>query len=88
MNALITRPQGVLSAVKAGSDALKLINWRVDGTGTITRAGDSSDQAGEVGLIVLGTANQTNAPLVTAIERGDGDLAVISWDDNSAHGEV
>jgi hypothetical protein len=31
-NALIARPNGVLSAVKAGSDALKLINWQVDAT--------------------------------------------------------
>ena len=88
LNALITRPSGVLSAVRAGSGALKLINWRIDGMGNITRAGDSSDQAGAVGLIVLGTSNQPNTPLVTAIQRGDGNLALISWDDNSAHGEI
>lgn len=88
LNALIARPNGVLSAVKAGSGALKLINWRVDGMGSITRTGDSSDQAGAVGLIALGTSNQPNAPLVTAVRRGDGNLALITWDDHSAHGEL
>ena len=88
LNALIARPNGVLSAVRAGSGALKLINWLVDGNGSITRTGDSSDQAGAVGLIALATSNQPNAPLVTGVRRGDGNLALITWDDHSAHGKI
>jgi astacin (peptidase family M12A) len=90
LNVMVARPNGVLSAVSAGPPgaALKLINWRVDGEGSINRSGDSSDQAGAVSMIALGIPAQTNAPLVTAVRRGDGNLALISWDDNSAHGEV
>ncbi len=88
LNALIARPAGVLSAVKTGSGALKLISWRIDGNGTITRTGDSSDQAGAISLIALGTTNQPSAPLVTSVRNGSGDLELITWDDNSAHGEI
>ena len=88
LNALICRPNGVLSAVRAGSGALKLISWRIDGNGAVTRTGDSSDQAGAVAIIALGTTNQPSAPLATAVRRGDGNLALITWDDNSAHGEI
>jgi hypothetical protein len=88
LNALVARPGGVLSAVRDGADDLKLINWRIEPDGSIDRAGDSSDQAGAVGIISLGTSSHPNASLATAVQRGNGDLALISWDDNPVQGEI
>lgn len=92
-NALIARPGDVMSAVALQGPGgnpvggLKLIKWRVDGFGEITRAGDSSDQAGIVHPIAIGSTTQPTAPVVTAVGRGNGDLELISWDDAATHGE-
>jgi hypothetical protein len=67
----------LITAVRTGAGNLKLISWRLDaGTGTITRLGDSDDQAGEVGLIALSVQGNV---AVTAVRTGSGDLKLISW---------
>lgn len=67
----------LITAVRTGAGNLKLISWRLDaGSGTITRLGDSDDQAGEVGLIALSVQDDI---AVTAVQTGSGDLKLISW---------
>jgi hypothetical protein len=67
---------------------LKLISWSVGSDGNITRTGDSSDQAGRVSWIALGTSQAPIAPVITAVRREDTDLTLISWDDHPGHGEA
>ncbi|GAA2145673.1 hypothetical protein GCM10009825_38590 [Arthrobacter humicola] len=68
----------LVTAVRAGNGSLKLISWALDNaTGTITRLGDSDDQAGAVSLIAV------SVPLpnvvLTAVRAGNGKLKLISW---------
>jgi hypothetical protein len=89
-NALIARPTGVLSAVKSGSDNLKLIAWRIDADGQVTRLGDSGDdQAGKIGLVRLVAATGlSDAPIISCVQSETNDLRLVSWDDQSEHGEL
>ncbi len=67
----------LITAVRTGAGDLKLISWRLDAAdGTITRLGDSDDQAGEVGLIALSVQDDI---AITAVRTGSGDLELISW---------
>jgi hypothetical protein len=52
-NALLSLPDGVVSAVRTAGGVLKLIAWEVDASGTVQRRGDSGDQAGYASLILL-----------------------------------
>jgi hypothetical protein len=75
------RGSGVVSAVRAADGRLKLIAWRVDGGGAITRAGDSYDLAGEATRIALCSELSGGTPVVTAVRTAAGDLKLIGWDD-------
>jgi astacin (peptidase family M12A) len=89
-NALMARPTGVLSAVKAGNNNLLLIRWGIDANGGVTRLGDSApDQALGIGLVRLGNdTGQPAAPVLTCVQSAVNDLMLISWDDQSANGEL
>jgi hypothetical protein len=88
-NALMSRPTGVLSAVKAANGNLLLIGWGIDANGQVTRLGDSADQAGGIGLVRLGNdTGHDDAPILTCVQTEAGDLMLITWDDQPAHGEL
>jgi hypothetical protein len=65
----------LVSAVKTSEEKLRLILWDVR-DGAVVRAGDSSEQAGEVGEISL---NSDSPPLVSAVQTAAGRLKLISW---------
>jgi hypothetical protein len=67
----------LITSVRAGNGALKLISWRVAGDGSsITRLGDSGAQAGEIGDNAL----MARAPgVVSAVRAGDGHLKLLAW---------
>ncbi len=89
-NALLQRPVGALSAVRADGGNIRLIRWRIDSEGRIFRLGDSTlRQAGGVGIVRLaGETGQAHAPIVTCVQTEDDDLRLISWDDEPANGEL
>lgn len=88
-NSLMARPTGVLSAVRAENGNLKLIGWGIDADGQVTRLGDSApDQAGEIGLVRGNNTRQPDAPVLTCVQTEEGDLKLITWDDQPAHGEL
>jgi hypothetical protein len=68
----------VVTPVRTASGNLRLISWNVTNAGgaTITRLGDSRDQAGEVSLIAA-SVNQNI--ILTAVRAGDGNLKLIAW---------
>jgi hypothetical protein len=64
-------------ACQTSAGKLKLISWDVSDTGTITRTGDSGDQAGEASLIsVIAIADRL---FVTSCRTASGTLMLISW---------
>ncbi|WP_427017123.1 hypothetical protein ACQCSX_00135 [Pseudarthrobacter sp. P1] len=68
----------LVTAVRAGNGSLKLISWSLDNaTGTMTRLGDSGDQAGAVSLIAVSVP--TPNVVLTAVRAGNGNLKLISW---------
>jgi hypothetical protein len=80
-NSLMSRPGGVLSAVRA-SDGLRLIKWQISSQGAIKRLADSGAQAGDATLIALNQdALAGAAPIVTAVATTDRNLRLISWSD-------
>jgi hypothetical protein len=86
----IARPYGVLTGVRASTGRLLLIAWKISTGGAVTRGGDSApDQAGAADRITLGPATgQTDAPVLTSVRTGSGTLKLITWDDESARGEL
>jgi hypothetical protein len=98
-NALMARPRGVLSAVKADNDNLKLIAWDIDAAGHVTRLGDSApDQVGGIGLPGLpgrfglvqfaDDTRHPEAPVLTCVQTEENKLKLITWDDQPANGEL
>src|SRR5690606_8831469 len=92
-SSIMPRPYGALSAVSTAEGTLKLIKWNVSSSGTITRAGDSADQAGRGGLVASLLTTRTdevesNAPIATFVRAAEGHLFGITWDDRSATGEL
>lgn len=66
----------LVTAVRTGAGKLKLILWRVDSDGGITRVSDSDDQAGEASSIAIAVGQR----IVTAVRTGSDKLKLISWD--------
>ena len=67
----------LVTAVETGANRLKLITWNLDsGTGTLTRLGDSGNQAGEVSMIAASVLGNI---VVTAVRNGSGNLELITW---------
>ena len=67
--------QQVVTAVRDGGANLKLIAWRVEANGSVSRTGDSGSAAGTASHIDLAAADK----LVAACRTGGGDLKLISW---------
>jgi len=74
--------QQVITAVRTQASNLKLIAWRVNSAGSITRTGDSGNQAGKASWISI-AKNPTDSRYVTAVRTGSGNLKLISWNVNS-----
>jgi hypothetical protein len=76
--------------VRASTGHLLLIAWKISTGGAVTRGGDSApDQAGAADRITLGPATgQTDAPVLTSVRTASGTLKLITWDDESARGEL
>jgi hypothetical protein len=74
------RSQQVVTAVRTQSNTLKLISWRVNNDGSVSRTGDSGGQAGRASNIAIAKGNK----YVVACRTSSGNLKLISWDINSA----
>ncbi|MEM6251834.1 MAG: hypothetical protein AAF821_02830 [Cyanobacteria bacterium P01_D01_bin.156] len=68
----------VVTAVRTAEHRLKLISWRVNNDGSVTRTGDSGNQAGATSRIDLA------AGLVSASRTAQGKLKLISWEINNS----
>jgi hypothetical protein len=69
--------RGVITAVRAGDNTLKLISWEVARDGlVITRLADSLNQAGEASDIDMARGRL----FVTACRAANGNLVLISWE--------
>jgi hypothetical protein len=67
-----------VTACRAANGSLKLISWNVNSSGTtISRLGDSGNQAGAATLIKIVAVSQDR--FVTACRDGSGDLKLIGW---------
>lgn len=73
----------VVTAVRTQAGTLKLIAWRVNTNGSISRTGDSSNQAGQASWISI-AKDLTGSRYVTAVRTASGNLKLISWDINDA----
>jgi len=70
-------PRRVVTSIRTAGGALKLIAWRVESNGAITRRGDSGNAAGAATLIR--SAIDGFGQVVTSCRTASGDLRVISW---------
>lgn len=71
-----------VTAVQARSGDLKLITWRLENSGELSRLVDSGSQAGavrEISLVRVSADSLGNHRVVTAVRSGDGTLVLISW---------
>ena len=60
----------LLTAVRSSSDNLKLISWRLQPNGELSRLGDSGEQAGvvrEISLTAIGPDSVANHRVVTSV---------------------
>lgn len=69
------------TAVMTSSGSLRIITWRVNTNGSITRLGDSGNQAGAV--TSLSVAAMSNDLLVTAVRDSGGNVKMIAWSVNA-----
>jgi len=67
-----------LTAVRTQAGTLKLIGWRLDANGSVSRTADSAEQAGAATSIDLARST-TGDRFVTACRTGAGNLKLISW---------
>jgi hypothetical protein len=74
------RTQQVVTAVRTGSNTLQLISWQVNNDGSVSRTGDSGNQAGRATNIDIARGNK----YVTACRTSSRRLKLISWDITSA----
>ena len=71
-----------LTAVQDSVENLKLISWRINQDGSISRLQDSGNQAGKVSDLSLAQVFSTFHRYVTAVMDGSGDEKLISWNVN------
>ena len=64
-----------ITAVRTAAGTLKLVGWQVNGNGSVTRTGDSGDQAGQASQIDIAAGRL----IVTAVRAANGHLKLISW---------
>ena len=74
-----------MTACRTAGGALKLITWRLDNNGSLTRLNDSGNQAG--GVSEIAATRLTSGRVATAVRANDGTLKVIVWD-VAADGQV
>lgn len=75
----------VITAIRTNNNRLKLISWEI-GSESITRTGDSGNQAGQATQIDI-SGSGTSGPdgkLVTAVRTASGTLKLISWQRDQA----
>jgi len=81
------RSQQVVNAVRTQAGTLKLIAWRVNANGSVTRTGDSGSQAGAASSISI-ARNPGSSRYVTAVRTASGALKLISWDVNATGSSI
>lgn len=77
----------VITAVRTQSRTLKLIAWRVNASGSVTRIGDSGSQAGVASSISI-ARQPTGNRFVTAVRTSGGNLKLITWEVNASGSAV
>ena len=70
---LVTAQTSLVTAVRDGSDKLKLISWNENGD-RLNRDGAQADEVRDISATRLGTDR-----MVTAVRDGGGNLKVIAW---------
>jgi hypothetical protein len=84
-NSLLALEDGVVSAVRTAAGRLKLIAWSIGPTGTVTRRGDSGNQAGNATLIQLRPGSGLvdgagrSVTMITPVRDAAGKLKLITW---------
>jgi hypothetical protein len=74
-----------VTAVVTDSGDLRLIAWKVPNGGqSITRVGDSGNQAGAASFVAISSAKQNN--FIAAIRTASGKLKLIAWQLNLTNG--
>jgi hypothetical protein len=71
-----------VTAVQTGAGELKLITWELRADNSLTRTGDSGEQAGavsEISLVRISPDTSGNHRVVTSVRAGDGELVLIGW---------
>ena len=80
INSLSTLPDGIVSAGRTPSGALRLIAWSTDADGKIERRSDSADQEGESSLInLIPLVGVKGITMVTAAQTNSGTLKLVGW---------
>jgi astacin len=74
------RTQQVVTAVRTQENTLKLISWQVSNDGSVSRLGDSGDQAGAASDIDIAHGSR----YVVACRTAAGKLKLISWNVSDA----
>lgn len=72
--------QQIVTAVRTQSNTLKLISWQVNNNGSVSRTGDSGNQAGRASNIDIAKGNRYIVACRTSSRR----LKLISWDIDNA----
>ena len=83
---LYSRHLRVVTAIRTDNNGLKLISWEI-GDESVTRTGDSGDQAGQATQIdIAGSeiSDNNRGKLVTAVRTTSGALKLISWQRDEA----
>lgn len=75
----------IVTSVRTGQGDLKLIVWAVDPDGSITRRGDSGNQAGNARMI---RATNSGDYIVTSVRTAQGDLKLITWEPTLQGGQI
>ena len=73
----VDRPERrVLTAIRTSEGNLRLMAWRINANGSISREDDSGNDAGEASSISMVVINDR---ALTAVRANDGNLKIISW---------
>ena len=70
-------PDMILTAVRDGDGKLRLIAWKVDSNGGITRSSGPDGEGGEISLVSV--IDIQADMILTAVRDGDGKLRLIAW---------
>ena len=79
-------PNHILAAVQQQDDRLKMIAYRVDSNGAITRVDDYT--AGTISDLDMTTTSHDDPRAVTAVRDGSDELKLIAWDIEASNRKV